>query len=84
MMYYMIVGVDIAYLCDLMTSLFGEVEKEQVFSGGQFDDAPSRKQRCEADAPEKEGEADGSSKNKVYPSQLPIPMELGVPAKDLP
>ena len=81
-MHYAIAGVDVGYLRELITALFGEVEKEEVFTKGQFEDVTTCKQKREADATFVDsGEP---SEKKVYASTLPIPMELGVPHEDLP
>ena len=65
-----------------MTSLFGDVEKEEVFTEGQFEDAPSCKQKGDANTiAQSSGEPSGK---KVFTTTLPIPMELGVSVKDLP
>ena len=78
-MYYAIAGANIGYLRELMTALFGEVEKEEVFAEGQFEDVTTWKQKREADATF--ADSGKPSKKKVYAFTLPIPMELGVPLR---
>lgn len=82
MMYYAITGSDMGYLRDVMVTFFGEVEKEEVFAEGQFDDILSKKHKCEANTPT--GETGDPSEKKVYATSLHLPMELGVPSEDLP
>ena len=41
--YYAIGGANVGYLRELMTALFGEVEEDEVFAEGQFEDVATRK-----------------------------------------
>ena len=42
-MHYAIAGADIGYLRELMMALFGEVDKEEVFAEGRFEDVTTHK-----------------------------------------
>ena len=71
-MYYTIAGADVGYLRELITALFGEVEKEEVFTKGQFEDVTTYKWKREADATF--ADSGEPSEKKVYASTLHIPM----------
>ena len=88
-LHFAMAGVDMSYLWDMCSELFGTIEEDELVPG-QFNSPPAKKLCAEAEKEEtKVGEAAGvinpsGSTTRIYTDQLLVPHDLGVPTDNLP